>query len=65
MQQSRLNVVPSIPEWHINQFDYNIGITNKKLDQIIWAIACGWLQIKYLGAIFRYPKGCHYLKIMF
>ncbi len=57
---NRLNVVSSIPEWCITQFDYNKDISINKMEPSIvsWTVAHGRLQIRYLGTIFQiYPKG--------
>ena len=64
---NRLDVVPPIPQWYINQFDYNKDISysansNGDPQVLSWssslAAAYGRLQIEFLGTIFQiYPKG--------
>jgi hypothetical protein len=62
---NRLDVVPSISQWYINQFDYNKDISHSAINngdpQILnWSpiAAYGRLQIEFLGTIFQiYPKG--------
>jgi len=63
----RLDVVPSIPQWYINQFDYNKDISHSADNNstgnpqpLSWSSlpAYGRLQIEFLGTIFQiYPKG--------
>src|SRR4051794_23066836 len=62
---NRLDVVPSIPQWYINQFDYNKDMPcsakrNTDTQVLSWSDikAYGRLQIEHLGTIFQiYPKG--------
>ena len=67
---NRLNVVPSIAEWHLTQFDYskdipisNINNTTSHHQVTSWssslsAIANRRLKVKHMGTIFQiYPKG--------
>jgi hypothetical protein len=55
--------VPSIPQWYINQFDYNKDISLRKScdPQVLsWSsiVSYGRIQIEILGTIFQiYPKG--------
>jgi hypothetical protein len=61
---NRLDVVPPIPQWYINQFDYNKDIPcsakrNTDTQVLSWSDikAYGRLQIEHLGTIFQiYPK---------
>lgn len=61
---NRLNVVPVVSQWYINQFDYNKDIPSSAKDtdtQVLsWSPirTYGRLQIEHLGTIFQiYPKG--------